>query len=229
MNLVIQVLSASALLLSGTSGEKVAFKRTYTANETATYSMSLKGEAQGFEILGEAEIEYKVTEVSEGIAKVARNPLKFSVQIDGEVMPGMDISPDSCKMDAFGMPDSLSSEGAEWAYTIVAFAGFVANQEVETAQDFKVNWKGKDNGSTVTGTGKLIAVEELEGRKVAKVKYELEVVPNGEEVPGLATFESTYDLGTGQLVRSKGSLSIENEVQLSFEIKRAKKNSGSES
>lgn len=225
MNLIIQIASVSALLLSGAHSEKVALKRTYSANETTTYSMSLKGEAQGFEILGEAEIEYKVTEVSEGIAKLSRNPLKFSVQIDGQEMPGMEVSPDTCKIDANGMPESLSSEGAEWAYTIIAFAGYVANQEVETAQDFKVNWKAKSNGSAVTGTGKLVAVEELEGRKVAKVKYELEVVPDGEEVPGIATFESTFDLATGQLILSKGSLSIEDEIQLSFEIKRAKKNS----
>ncbi|MEQ1936595.1 MAG: hypothetical protein ABL962_22310, partial [Fimbriimonadaceae bacterium] len=92
------------------------------------------------------------------------------------------------------------------AIVVLCLAGFCPNAEVKLDSLFDI--AEKRDGYSLKGTGKLLAINEVEGKKQAKMEYNFTVKP-GDDEEGIVKFTSVIDVATGKLVSAEGTLEVE--------------------
>lgn len=194
------ILAALAL-----SGDRANLSHTYTAETTSKYKISvdLSGQDIGavLYLVGKKEnsVEFRLSEIS----------------VMGK--PEMDVEPLATKLDSTGLGDRLPSHNAESVYTFFLMSNILPGKEVAEGEPFKIDWKDKE-GATIVGTGTLKSIAEEGGKKVAKVHYSLKVLPDHQNDAADVETDSTFDVATGQLLKSAGKAVLTGEFDADYKI-----------
>jgi len=103
-------------------------------------------------------------------------------------------------------------------YAVFAVSSYLPADSVAPGKDFPVSWTSKDTTFTIMGTGTYVGLEDLAGKKVARVKYKLNVHP-GSDTDATIDSKALFDAETGKLVSGEGKIVIGSEGDMNYTIK----------
>lgn len=218
---MLSVIAATAVLaVAPAPVENVKLTRKYAADESHTFALNSQMTGNGAEVTIDAEIVFKVQRLNEKGAQLSMSAPKFKMVMDGEDTG--QTGPDALLSDfnSEGIPEVMSTQDYAWIYILAASAGFAPKGEVAVGKPFQVEWDSKDKSSSVKGTGKLTELLEKDGKKVAKIEYELEVSPN-DPTPGKVRCVTYLEQGTAAPISCEGTVEVEGGM-IKFNVKRTK-------
>lgn len=198
-----------ATLLAAQSPAKLA--HTYAKDTKATYSIEVKVPD------GDGVITSDVTFTSldaEGNHKVSAP--KVSVSMGGSEQTA-ELNIEKIKFDANGLVEQLEFSETGVALILPTVLSYLPNSSVEKNKSFEV--KEKRESYTLEGSGKVIEYKEKEGKSQVVIEYKISLTPGGAE-PGQLTFKSTFDVATGQLLLSEGTVEIGSQSPAPFTVKK---------
>ncbi|MEQ1822250.1 MAG: hypothetical protein ABL949_07060 [Fimbriimonadaceae bacterium] len=191
---IASVLFALALTTQG----PIKLSNTFIKDSKTTYSVTLS--------IDEAEISGDVTfEATDDKGKAVAKSNGIKMKMGGNEMDGSALE-QALKFDEKGLANGLEFENDKSAVAVICFAGYCPNAEVKVDSLFEIDEKRE--GYTIKGTGKLIEVKEVDGKKQATLDYNMTVKP-GDGSDGIAKFKSVIDIATGKLISADGTLDIE--------------------
>lgn len=180
----------------------IKLSNTFVKDVKATYAVSVKmdmGELMG-DITFEALDEFgEVSVKSPGI----------KMDMGGNIIDAGTYDRKH-KFDAFGLTTGLEFSQEKAVIVILCLAGYVPNKEIKLDSLFDIDEKRE--GYTIKGTGKLLSVTVVEGKKQAKMEYNMAVKPNDEASEGVVKFTSIFDVDSGKLVSSEATLEIDGQT-----------------
>lgn len=190
----------------------VKLSHSYVKDQKVTYALSLNIADQGLEISGDLTF---TTKDDKGNHE-AKSP-GVAIKKDGAEVSKSELTVDKLPLDSKGLAPNYEFNDTGIAIIIANICGYLPDKEIAEGGSFDVNEK-KEN-YTIQGNGKLLSIEEKDGKKLAKIELKLDVAPTSEN-PGHLVVESVFDVATGQLVSSKGTVDIDNgKVDIKIERK----------
>lgn len=182
--------------------QPVKLSHTYVKDQKVTYALTLNIPDQGLEISSDLTF---TTKDDKGTHE-AKSPAVV-IKKDGAEVASNELTIDKLALDPKGLAPTYEFNDTGIAIIIANMCAYMPDKEVAEGATFAVSEK-KEN-YTVEGNGKLLSIEEKDGKKLATVELTLDVAPTSEK-PGHLVVKSVFDLATGQLVSSKGTVDIEN-------------------
>lgn len=200
--------------------ESVKLARTFVEGEAQVFSVKASMDAGTGALALDAEVVFKVKKLIDGGAQIAMSAQKYSSKMDGSDTG--EAGPDELMSDftSNGWPHVMSTENFAWIYILAAAAGVVPDKEVEVGKSFEIDWTSKDKSSSAKGKGKLTELVELNGKKAAKIEYEVDVSPS-DPTPGRVKCITYVDRATSAPISCEGTVEVES-AAIKFSVKRIK-------
>lgn len=192
-----------ALGLLLTTQDKVNFQQGQEPGRKLAYEFDFTTTEKTVEARGLAVLEFVFGEKTTGGTKVSLSSSLPNMENEGEGegYSSAKIAEDVV-LDAFGMPTNPKMSGVEAIRTLVCSLTYLPNKKLSTGETFKIDWKS--GGATYKGTGKLVGLELVRGRKLPKLEIK-SVLHTGEESDLRLEFNSYYDKDDKSVFRAKGS------------------------
>jgi hypothetical protein len=200
----------SAVLLLGLSIGPVAEKVDFTPNQTTgtsvSYALSLNIEGDET-IAASTTLKWTYCDKSDKGVKTAVKVEKQSLVVNGSEI-GEQLNDSEFFLDASGMPDDFSMNGPQAMLVIAHVCTYLPAKKLEQGESFDVDWKR--DAATLKGTGRFEAMEEVDGKDLAKLAMSLTLTPHGAE-NGIGKLEYTayFDPATGHVQSAKGNGSVD--------------------
>jgi hypothetical protein len=207
---LLSVLLATALLGQGPAPTKLA--HTYVKDQKSVYALEVKLPDEVGQIT--AEITF-VDLDTEGNRSISAPKIILSAN-GGETTNNLE-SPKT-KFDERGLTNNLEFNDTGIAVIIPSILSYLPATSVEKDKEFQI--KEKRENYTLDGTGKLIDLTEKDGKQLATIEYKLSLKPTEEAEPGVFAFKSVFEIATGQLVSSQGTVEIGPGQSMPIIIKR---------
>lgn len=170
--------------------EPVSVKRVYVANDENTFTLTVSLDDSP---PMSADIKTKVVKlIDDKKASVELTTEKFDAGQDGAPLPDKQ----EFVMDEKGMGDGLPGQ-SQIVYSMLEVCSIVPGVVLKVGDEYKFDFQFAD--ATVTGSGKLTDLKEVEGKKVAFLSWNGVVAPNGFEINVIA--KSEVDSATGKILR----------------------------
>lgn len=207
-------------ILGALPAESVKLSRTFAEGETHVFHVKASMDAGGAALELDAEVVFKVKKLIEGGAQVAMSTQKYSSKMDGGDMG--ESGPEELVSDftANGWPHVMSTDNFAWIYILAAASGVVPEKEVEVGKSFEIDWTSKDKANRAKGTGKLSELVEKDGKKAAKIDYEVDVSP-ADPTPGHVKCTTYVDRTTSAPIACDGTVTVDTGT-IKFSVKRIK-------
>lgn len=193
-------LAALSLLVTGQSLE---FKPA--VNEVTAYKVSLSG-------MGETSSVIKVK--AQSIDDKGNVKLHFAGATDGD--GGSGSINDSMIVSKYGAPSQFPIQGAGLLISAFNIVNTRPAGELKEAQEFKI--EVHNEAVDINLTGKVTSIKVVDGKTHLTVSEEGSIDP--KMGASNAKIESTFELETGQLVRSTSSVEIPGAATMTFNVSR---------
>lgn len=181
--------------------QPVKLSHTYVKDQKVTYALTITDSNQGLEITSDLTF---TTKDDKGTHE-AKSPAVV-IKKDGAEVASNELTVEKLTLDSKGLAPTYEFNDTGIAIIIANLCAYMPDKEVAEGATFDVNEK-KEN-YTVQGNGKLLSIGEKDGKKLATVELKLDVAPTSEN-PGHLVVKSVFDIATGQLVSSKGTVEID--------------------
>lgn len=204
------LLTIAAIALACIAVTQIAEKVNLTSKQAvasmAKYKIAAKI-ADQFEIKG--TVECKVSKSEKGTpTEVDWKCTELVQSMDGT--PGTESPPAGllAKIDKFGLPESLDVRENAAVYVAIAIASYRPDKELSVGESFKIDWKGKNEGGMMTGTGALKEIKTEGGLKIAVLRSNVQMTPAGQSNPADLEITSEFNVKDGTLIKStmKGTI-----------------------
>ncbi|MBC8064582.1 MAG: hypothetical protein H7Y17_07115 [Chlorobia bacterium] len=205
------LLTIAAIALACIAATQIAEKVNLTSKQAvgsvAKYKIAAKI-ADQFEIKG--TVECKVSKIDKGApTEIDWKCTEFVQSMDGTAGPEGPPPALLAKVDKFGLPETLDVKENGAVYVAIAIASYHPEKELGIGDTFKIDWKGKNDGGVMTGTGALKEIKTEGGLKIAVLKSNIQMTPAGQSSPADLEITSEFNLADGTLIKStlKGTIS----------------------
>ena len=215
-HLLIIALIALAGLVSAQTPDKIDASRQFKTGDVRKYRLLAKiAVAQNVEIKG--LVETKVAKEAREGAEVEFKCSEFSQSVNGT--EGGDGGPaaGTTKIDRNNMPEALHVQNNGAVYVLVSVASYLPGKSLSTGEEFKIDWKGKQDGGVVSGKGKLVEIKTVDGIAIAVIKSTVQVTPENEHEPANLEIVSEFNIADGTLIKASGKGNI-HEGAFSFTV-----------
>lgn len=205
------VLMAAAPLAA--TEDKVSLTHRYTEGEQDRYKIEFNLDQGGnpMQVTGEVLFTIKKT-LENGGAEFEMKIEKFDspMGIDG-------TGTFKSKFDPSGLSPDLETRDQAVLLVIFSISNYLPKGEVTVGKPFPIAWTAASSKLEVKGDGTVDSVKSGD-EGTAKLKYVLNVTPSGD-TPGKVTSTSSFQLKTGKLLESSGTVVLD-EGTASFKISR---------
>lgn len=213
-------LAAPVLLGFVLPQDAVKLERKFKADETGTYRLEVKGMVQSNDIEASDTLTYKITQLlDDGKAKAEFGVTDLKVFIAGTDQSS-DVNSMATTLDKLGLPDALPVQDAEWSYTMFALSQVMPSAPVKPGDSFEIKWANADKSASMSGKGKFVAVEEIEGVKAAKLEVALEFHTEGLPMEGTVKGTNWIDLASGYPIKSEARILVGDVLNWTFKLTR---------
>ncbi|MBS1723162.1 MAG: hypothetical protein JSS66_09455 [Armatimonadetes bacterium] len=185
---------------------KVAFMHNFAKDTSVTYVLNIKGSGDQGDLTADAELTVAYGEKSEKGVNAKVKPKSVVFSMNGQAMDMGTPAETPAVLDPNGMPDSLNMNNADALVGLTFILSYLPNAELDENQTFDVKWKL--DTTTLTGIGRFDGFEDLNGKKLPKLHFKVELSPNGEN-PGQLEYDSLFDPVSGHVEKTSGSIVIE--------------------
>ena len=178
-------------------GDSVNFKRAYTVNQTAHYSVTM-GLPGAMTMTG--HVQTTVINATPDGATVRFKALKLDM---GGLPASSDPLPDlTTKVGPSGMPNGATIKNSQEFFVFLAAAGITPNQPANIGDSVSVHWQNDPKDVTFDGQGKLTQLDPA--AKTLTVAWNLTMTPSGGKFK-LTSIYSTVDFS---LKSSQGTMEV---------------------
>ncbi len=121
-------------------------------------------------------------------------------------------------VDAFGMPKEVSTQGPEFLMAMFLLMSYLPNKELSVGDSFSVAWKTAS--AEFSGEGKLIGIDQVEGKPVARLEVKSSLKA-GEGEAGQLAYVVSYDSTTKAILKTDGTATVgDQKFDISVAIKQ---------
>ncbi len=198
---------ALACIAAAQSTEKYDLSPKSKAGSQAKYKFVVKINDGDMMIRG--SLQSKVTKVEDGSLSVEWTCPEM-VQSQGGADAGDQVPPAlNVKLDKHGMTPELSVSNGQAAYVAFGISNYLPATSLAVGDKFKIDWKGKNDGGTMSGNGELKEIKTEGGTKIAVIKSKIQMIPAGQTEPADLEITSEFNLSDMSLIKStiKGTIS----------------------
>ncbi|MBS1715893.1 MAG: hypothetical protein JST30_16315 [Armatimonadetes bacterium] len=207
---MLATLTLSTVLFAGQSADKVNFAHRYAKGETLEYTFQVKGDADNGPMEINSAFTVKVGEKAEKGTDVTVVPKMLKMSMDGNEMDqGSSLGETKYTLDAFGLPDNVSMEGASGILMIPFVISYLPNKELASGETFDVKWDKE--GAFVKGSGKYDGEGKVGEKTYPKLSMKTTFKPTGGNDPHEAqmTYDVYFDKESGHVSMVKGKVDVE--------------------
>lgn len=217
---ILGAVAVAAAGVSASSQDRANWIRQFADNESQTFEVKATMGGDGASLELAAEVVFKVKGKTSKGASIAMSAPKFELKMDGS--DAGQTGPDelTSEFHGDGIPHVMSTENFAWIYILAASSGMVPAREIEMGKSFTIDWSSADKACTVKGSGKLLEWVEKDGKKAAKIAYELDVSPS-DPTPGHVKCETFVERETGAPIACEGSVDVNGQI-IKYTVKRLK-------